>query len=364
MSYSRRELYALGEPIGDSATYRKVDGGLVLGDGGGDGGGQAAPAPSQAQTTTQELPEWARGYAKDVLAKGQALTDINQNPYQQYTKERVAGFTPLQQQAMQGAAGMQTSGATGQGINVAGQAAQNALNTSYQGGNFYGGQFGNQQAAQYMSPFIQQSLQPQLQEQARQSAILGQENQARAVGQGAFGGSRSALVEAERQRNLATQQGNTISAGLQNAYNAATQQFNADAARNLQAQQAAEQSRQYGAGIGIQGLQTALTGANALGALGTQQFQQGIDINKLQAAYGGQQQALEQQKLSQEYQDFLDRQNYPYKQLSYMSDLVRGTPVGLQSTNQMYQAAPSGISQLAGLGTAGIAGLGLYNATK
>ena len=38
MSISRRELYALGEPLGDSATYRKADGGLVLGDGGGGGG--------------------------------------------------------------------------------------------------------------------------------------------------------------------------------------------------------------------------------------------------------------------------------------------------------------------------------------
>ena len=28
MSYSRRQLYAMGEPIGDSATRRKVDGGL------------------------------------------------------------------------------------------------------------------------------------------------------------------------------------------------------------------------------------------------------------------------------------------------------------------------------------------------
>ena len=45
-----------------------------------------------------------------------------------------------------------------------------------------------------------------------------------------------------------------------------------------------------------------------------------------------------------------------------MSDLIRGTPLGMQSTNQMYQAPPSAISQAAGLGTAGIAGLGLYNA--
>ena len=36
-------------------------------------------APSKT-TQTAELPAWARGYAKDVLAKGSALTDINSNP--------------------------------------------------------------------------------------------------------------------------------------------------------------------------------------------------------------------------------------------------------------------------------------------
>mgnify|MGYP003334569794 CR=1 FL=1 len=50
MSYSRRQLYALGEPLGDSATYRKADGGLVLGDGGGGGGG-SQPANTTSQTT-------------------------------------------------------------------------------------------------------------------------------------------------------------------------------------------------------------------------------------------------------------------------------------------------------------------------
>ena len=355
MSYSRRQLYAMGEPLGDSATYRRADGGLVLGGGGGS-------APAQTTTSSTELPDWAKGYGKDVLAKGAALTDINQNPYQQYNKDRVAGFTDMQTNAMNQAAGMQPSGATTAGINAAGEATLGALNTNYQGGRFQGGQFGNRQAAQYMSPFAMQALQPELQEQARNSAILGQQNAARAVGQGAFGGSRSGLVEAERQRNLGIQQGNTIQTGMNTAYNNAMQQFNADAARNLQAQQLGEQSRQYGAGLGLQGLQTALTGANALGQLGGQQFQQGMDINKLQAAYGGQQQALEQQKLGQTYQDFLDKQNYPYKQLSYMSDLIRGVPLGMQSSNQVYQAAPSGVSQIAGLGTAGIAGLGLYNA--
>ena len=92
MSYSRRQLYAFGEPLGDSVT-RKEGGRVVYGDG---GGGQ-----SSSGTTTQisELPDWAKGYAKDTLAKTGALTDINQNPYKPYEANRIAGFSPLQQQA-------------------------------------------------------------------------------------------------------------------------------------------------------------------------------------------------------------------------------------------------------------------------
>lgn len=35
MNYSRRELYAVGEPLGESATRRKLGGGYVCGGGGG-----------------------------------------------------------------------------------------------------------------------------------------------------------------------------------------------------------------------------------------------------------------------------------------------------------------------------------------
>jgi hypothetical protein len=339
----------MGEPLGDSATYRKADGGLVLGGGGGGGGS------SGTQTQVSELPEWAKPYAKSTLEKGAALSE---KPYQAYNAPRIAGFSPLQQQAQQAAAGMTPSQATAAGIDVAGAAALGGLGQNYQAGQFQGGRFGNRQAAQYMSPFIQEALAPQLREAQRSSEMLGQQNAARAVGQGAFGGSRSALVEAERQRNLGMQMGDIRAKGLQDAYNQAASQFNADQARSIQAQQLGEQSRQFGANIGLQGLNTALQGASQLGALGGQQFQQGMDINKLQSAYGGQQQALRQQGLSQAYEDFQNEQNYPYKQLGFMSDLIRGLPLGQQTTKSMYEGPGSLAGQVAGLG------MGAYGLSK
>jgi hypothetical protein len=75
-----------------------------------------------------------------------------------------------------------------------------------------------------------------------------------------------------------------------------------------------------------------------------------MDVNKLQAGYGTQQQQQVQNVLGQQYQDFLDQKRFPYQQLEFQSNLLRGTPSGTTST--MYAAQPSGFSQVAGLGTA------------
>lgn len=319
-------------------------------DGGGGGGSSTG-----TQTQVSELPEWAKPYAKSTLEKGAALSET---PYQAYNQPRIAGFSPMQQQAQEGAANMQTNQGTGMGMGIASAAALGGLNQDYQGGQFQGGRFGNRQAAQYMSPFIEQAMEPQLREAQRSSDIMGQQNAAKAVGQGAFGGSRSGLVEAERQRNLGMQQGDIRAKGYQTAYEQAANQFNQDSSRGLTAQQLGEQSRQFGANLGLQGLNTALQGANSLGQLGGQQFQQGMDINKLQSAYGGQQQALRQQGLSQAYQDFQDEKNYPYKQLGFMSDMVRGLPLGQQSTRTMYEPNPGMAQQIGSLG------MGAYGLSK
>jgi hypothetical protein len=118
------------------------------------------------------------------------------------------------------------------------------------------------------------------------------------------------------------------------------------------AQQLGEQSKQFGANLGLQGLQTALQGAGQLGQLGGQQFQQSMDINKLQNVYGGQMQQQAQRPLDMAYQDFQNQQNYPYKQLGFMSDMIRGLPLGQQSTSSVYSQGPGTVQTLAGLGGA------------
>jgi hypothetical protein len=236
-----------------------------------DGGGGNQSGTSMQVT---DLPEWARGYAKTNLERGAALSD---KPYEAYGANRIAGFSPMQEQARNDAAGMSAGPeAFGRGINA------------------------------YMSPYMQNVVDIQKREAGRQSDIMGQQQQAQAVQAGAFGGSRDAIMRSERERNLGQQMGDIQARGSQAAYDQASNQFR-------------------------------------------QGITQGMDINRLQNAYGGQEQALAQQGLTQSYQDWQNQQNYPYKQLGFMSDLVRGTP-GSQTT--MYGQQPSTLSQLGGLGAA------------
>jgi hypothetical protein len=320
--------------------------------------GDSAPAPTSQTITQTSIPDYAKPYVEKMLGQTEALAGT---PYQTYDRERIAGFTPMQQQAFQGAQGMQTSGMTGYAGQLAGAAGLGALGTQYDPSQFQGGQFGQQDAQQYMSPYMQSVVDIQQREAQRQADIAGTGRAAQATQQGAFGGGRQAVMEAEAARNLATQKGDIQAQGLQSAYQQAQAQFNADQARRMQAQQLGEQSKQYGAGLGLQGLQTAIQGAGQLGSLGQQQFGQGMDINKLQQAYGTQQQQQEQNIQSQQYQDFLNQQNYPYKQLAFQSDMLRGLPLS-QASSQIYQAPPSALSTAAGLGTAamGASKLGMF----
>jgi hypothetical protein len=83
-----------------------------------------------------------------------------------------------------------------------------------------------------------------------------------------------------------------------------------------------------------------------------------MDINKLQNTYGGQQQQQMNTILGNQYQDFLNQQNQPYKQLGFMSDIIRGAPLSQQGST-VYTAPPSTAQTVAslGLGAAGISKL-------
>jgi len=392
----------------------------------GGGGG-----PSQTTSYQTNIPEYARPYVEQMLgatqrqlftgtsdAQGQFTptgfkeympygatfkTDAQGNPMrdaqgrimytntaQQQAQAAVAPMSTLQQQAMmgignyvspqQGAAASQIAG------NVAGQSAASGYYSPLVAERFqlgkpqqvYSDSFTAPGVSQaYMSPYMQNVVAAQQREARRAGEMQRMQNQAQAVGQGAYGGSRQAIVEAERQRNLATQLGDIQAQGLQQAYGQGMGQFNAEQAAYLQAQQAnqganlqaaiqnlqaqqqaqaaQEASRQFGAQLGLQGYGQALNAAQLLGQQGQQEYQQDMATLQAQMQAGGLDQAQQQQVINQAIQNYATGQQYPLMQLGVMSNMLRGLPMQA-STSQMYQAQPSGLAQAAGaIGT----GLGL-----
>jgi hypothetical protein len=302
---------------------------------------------TQSQTT---IPDYAKPYVENLLGQTAALTDLTYNPYMQYQGERQAQFSPLQQQSFEGAALMQSAPQLQDATAMAGLAGLGALNTGYTYNPMTTQSFG-ENAQKYMSPYMDNVVQRQQQDAARQAAIAQQAQGAQAARSGAFGGSGDYLMRAQAAGNLARQKGDIQAKGLQDAYTQGMSQFNAEQAQRQAAAQLNAQQGQFGAGLGLQGLQTALTSANTLGNLGNTQYQQNMGINQMQNQYGGQQQQQVQNVLNNQYQDYLNFQNYPYKQLGFMSDMLRGLPLTQQS-GSIYQTPPSLTSQLIGAGTA------------
>ena len=337
MSYSKRQLYALGEPLGDSVTRSKVGGGRIYGGGG--GGGSPAPGPTNTTVTNTNIPDYAQPYVSNMLNAAQAqiytpdMTGFNAyTPYSQNPQDYVAGFSPLQQQAQSSAANLQLPGAMGaaQGLTAAGTLG------AFGAGQNYANQATNPNAMQaYMSPYENNVIQQQLQENARQYGIQGAGEQAAATSAGAFGGTREALMNAENTRNQNTAGNQIVAQGLQNAF------------------QNAQQAQQFGANLNLQGTQAGLQGANQLGNLGNQQLAAQQSIIGTQAQQGAAEQTNQQNVINQAVQNYATAQQYPMLQLGMLNSMLRGLPMQ-QSSTQMYQAAPNTASQLAGLGTAGL----------
>ena len=364
------------------------------------GGGGSQNSTSTSYTTN--VPEYAKPYVMQTLGQASALTDTSQNPYQPYQGQRQADINPLQQQAIQNVNNMGVSSQTGQATDLANQAGQGAMgaanaigNTNYyksqQAGSVNIGDpnqvssqnFTGQNVDQYMSPYMNDVVNQQqlgaIRDYSRSLPGLG----ADAARAGGLGGTRSALMQSEANRNLQDNLQGIRASGLQSAYQNAQNQFNTSNQASMQAQQAnqnagmqtdsmrlnqqqglnqfglqnASNQAQYGLGgaslygqLYNQGIGNQLNAAQGLRQLGQNQFQQQSGITQAQMNAGNFLQNQQQTDLNNSYQDFLNQQNYPYKQLGFMSDLIHGTAA--QNTNSgsaVYQGPQNTAGQVAGL---------------
>lgn len=102
------------------------------------GGGSKQPAVQKQEITQSTLPEYARPYYEGLMQR--ASTQLT-TPYTPYDQERIAGFTPEQQQLQQNILNQQTPGQFGTASTLATAAGLGSL----QAGQYTPSQFGSQQ---------------------------------------------------------------------------------------------------------------------------------------------------------------------------------------------------------------------------
>ena len=356
-SYSRRELYALGEPFGNSSTTTKVGGGRIYGSGGG------SSQPTNQNYTTSNIAPWAQQGVSSLINSG--MHDIYPNmttnadgsislgaqkgyvPFNAQStdpatqqalaagKSQVAGFTPLQNQSFQTAANMQNPNQYNTATDLANQAGSGSLGTANQAnaygqlgtaqglqGSNIGNSLGQQSqntsqgpgsVASYMNPYIQNTLNPSMQLLNQQYGQQAAQEQGNATQSGAFGGSREALMGGLNSQNQMLAQNQLVGNAYNQAFTNAQQQMNAANQAALSGNAQALQGTQQAGQLGISGSQAGLAGVGAqqagygqagqagtnLANIGTSQLGAQTGILGLQNQLGGEQTQGQQQIINQ-----------------------------------------------------------------
>ena len=357
-----------------------------------------------SQTVKQELDPQTAAMQQDLYSKAKGIA---QQPFIPYTGPQVAGFNPDQLRQFQATRGIFESGMgydptkALQGMAqeqfkptiqpVTGFQAPTIEATQAPGAARIGPvstpQFRgllSQDIGAYQSPYQQQVIDLAMGDIQRQADIARGSAQDRAIRSGAFGGSRSAIIESESQRPYVEQMART-SAGLrQSGFEQAQQAAQADLARQQQLgmfgseqeQQRAVQQAQFGQQAGIFGAelgqqrrmqqaqmeqQRQMGGLDIAGRAALAQPSLDIQARGQQAALlgglqgqqlrnlgllsgiGQQQQGLQQAGIGASMGEFQRALQYPQQQFGLLSQAVTGIP-GQTSTTTGYN--PSSFERL------------------
>ena len=236
------------------------------------------------------------------------------------------------------------------------------------------------QVSSFENPYEDAVVQQTLQDIQDQGDVQLQQQRANAVASGAFGGSRSGIMDSELAANILREQGraagNLRQQGYESARNAAQQAFENTQQRRLAASQGigdlginygqlsqADIGQMQGIGQGLGSLagQYAALGSQAAN-LGLQQaglgeMAQRSNLSDIQTltALGAMQRGQQQAELDAVRQTRMDQLAAPYQQLGFLSDVYRGTPTSQATiTQQGGGQSPSTAQQVLGLGIAGL----------
>ena len=220
------------------------------------------------------LPTDYKSGLADILSEAKKLYEARkQTGFQTFEGPRIAGFTPEEQAAMTGIAGLVGSGAK-------------YFDSATDLAKGLGEQFTADTAQSYMNPYQQAVVDVEKRKAREDFSQTMQDIGSKAVGAGGFGGSRQAILEGEATSDLGQRLSDIQSIGQKQAFDQARKAFEAQKARERLSGSAL-------ASLGQQAPQQALKELTALSGVG-------------EAARG-----MNQAQMDLAYQDFLDRQKFP-----------------------------------------------------
>ena len=297
-------------------------------------GGGAPSQPSQPAVSTQvqqsEFPTELKPFIQDIFGKAQAIQESKEGEgFQAFEGPLQSEFDPAQTKAFEQIEAV--PGATKPLFDEATTLAQSAsapLPTA-------------EEVQSASNPFVRNVLDIQKREAERVSDVQGQKQDAAAAQAGAFGGSRAAILEAERQRNLNQQLGDIEATGQLAAFQDAQQRIAQQRGREASG---ATQLAALGSAIPAQQLKE-LGALSGVGAARQTQAQRGIDLAR---------------------QEFEAEEAFPSQTLQEFSSVLRGFPLAptRSTSTQQFSAAQPLSTQLLGVGTQALGALGSAGAFK
>jgi hypothetical protein len=333
------------------------------------GGGGGGVQETTSTVTQTNLPEYAEPYITRLMERAETESLA---PYTTYEGQRLATFTPEQELAMTGKAGLAIAGdPTQYGVasDIMGDIGRNEItlpdgrvvpaigSAQYLADQTYtqptynpDGTVSYRNVEAYMNPY-QQAVVDIAQDAAReQSARAANIIAADAAASGGLGGYREAIMQMDRENALAKQIADIQATGSLAAYEQGQAAFEADRAARLGALGVDQTTRQQ-----------QLQAAGALGDLGT--TQQAAEIQRLDqlGQAGTARQAMQQQVYDMGYQEFQDQLAFPRQNIAFLQQALRGMPIQPGQQVSTYAPAPSAASQMLGMG---LGGLGLYQAMR
>ena len=259
-------------------------------------------APSQ-QTVTSQIPEYFKEIQERTLRTAE---NVFTQPYVGYQGQRIAQLSPQEQQV--------ANVFSNQILPQAGQLAQIGAQT-----------FDTATAQQYMNPFTNNVIQSTISDLGEAYAMGDRALSARAVGAGAFGGTREGVERAISRERFQDQVADTSGRLRQAGFESGAQRFAADRAAQLGAAQAQ-----------LSGLAGAAAGLGQAGSLSR---------------------GIEQANLTEAYRDFIEAREYPAGQVRQMIGALAGAPIRTYGEERSAMigtpvGAPSPFAQIVGAGQA------------